>query len=386
MKRSGSEARVTRPSYKVTSVARACDILACFTSSSEVLELRTVAERSRLNKVTVFRILETLVEKSLLERLGKNGYRSRIQPVHTKRFRIGYASQSAVVPFTATVTDTLLVAAKGADVDLLVLNNRFSSSMALKNAERFIAEKMDLVIESQIEAKVASRLSSRFSDARIPVIAVDIPHPGAIYFGADNYKAGRLAGNYLGKWASRNWQGRVNQIVFAEVAAAGPALNVRLSGMWDGMIEALSHLRSVPVFHYDTKGQFERTLELMRKHLRLHKADRVLIGAVNDTSALAALQGFRELGAEEKCAVAGQDACLEARQEMRRPSSRLVCSAAYFPEQYGERLIRLALDILNGKPVPPAIFTHHELVTADNVNKIYPNDSWLNASAVRKWQ
>ena len=50
---------------------------------------------------------------------------------------------------------------------------------------------MDLVIDSQIDAKIASQIAEKFADAQIPFIAVDIPHPGAFYYGSDNYKAGR---------------------------------------------------------------------------------------------------------------------------------------------------------------------------------------------------
>jgi ribose transport system substrate-binding protein len=102
-----------------------------------------------------------------------------------------------------------------------------------------------------------------------------------------------------------------------------------------------------------------------------------LIGAVNDSTALAALQAFREVGLERACAVAGQDGSLAAREEMRRPSTRLVCSVAYFPETYGARIIQLALDVLKHKPVAPAVFVQHELITPQNVDKIYPNDSWM---------
>jgi ribose transport system substrate-binding protein len=37
------------------------------------------------------------------------------------------------------------------------------------------------------------------------------------------------------------------------------------------------------------------------------------------------------------------------------------------------------LDILNGRRVPQAVFTDHELVTPLNVDKIYPNDMLLKA-------
>jgi len=366
-------------SYRVEAVARACDILAAFRSGSEVLHLKAVAERTCLNKVTVFRILDTLVEKKLIDRVGPRGYRSRLQPILEKRYRIGYASQSSVVPFTSVVTDSMVEAAYAANVDLFVLNNSYSPTMALRNADRFIAEGVNLVIESQISTKVAATLTAKFSAAGIPYIALDIPHPGANYFGADNYKAGKIAGQYLGQWAARQWDAEVDQIVFAETDAAGHSLDTRLTGMYDGILKVLPDCRHAPVFHYSTKGHFENALDTFRRHIRLHGARRILVGAVNDPTALGALQAFREFGAEENCAVAGQGACLEAREEMRRRETRFVCSVAYFPETYGNRVIRLALDILNGRRVPPAVFTDHELVTPFNVDKVYPNDTLLKS-------
>ena len=57
---------------------------------------------------------------------------------------------------------------------------------------------------------------------------------------------------------------------------------------------------------------------------------------------------------------------------------RLVGSVAYFPETYGERLIRLALDIIEKRPYPPTVFTQHRLITPENVNRLYPNDLLMN--------
>jgi ribose transport system substrate-binding protein len=163
--------------------------------------------------------------------------------------------------------------------------------------------------------------------------------------------------------------------------AAGAHLNARLNGMFDGMVEVNPHLRNVQRIHIDTKGQFEVTLDKVRKVLRLRKVRRVLVGGVNDMSALAALQAFRDFGMEEECAIAGQDGCIEARDEIRRDATRLVCTVAYYPEKYGEGLVRFAFDILGKKPVPPAILTQHELITAESVNKIYPNDSWMKLAS-----
>jgi ribose transport system substrate-binding protein len=98
------------------------------------------------------------------------------------------------------------------------------------------------------------------------------------------------------------------------------------------------------------------------------------VGTVNDTCALAVVSTFLEFGRESHGAVAGQDAVMEARQEMRRPGSRLIGSVAYFPEAYGQRLIRLAMDLAENRHHSQTVFTRHVLVTPANVDKIYPND------------
>jgi DNA-binding IclR family transcriptional regulator len=61
------------PDYAVQSVVRACEILAAFQTPEEVLQLRQVTAKAKLNKVTAFRLLSTLVSKGLIERVGKTG-------------------------------------------------------------------------------------------------------------------------------------------------------------------------------------------------------------------------------------------------------------------------------------------------------------------------
>jgi ribose transport system substrate-binding protein len=105
------------------------------------------------------------------------------------------------------------------------------------------------------------------------------------------------------------------------------------------------------------------------------------VGAENDSSALGALRAFQEAGRAEDCVIVGQNAEPEARAELRSPRTRMIASVAYFPEQYGDGLVRLALDILLRKAVPPAVFTKHQIITPENVDHFYPNDSLLSIPA-----
>ena len=119
----------------------------------------------------------------------------------------------------------------------------------------------------------------------------------------------------------------------------------------------------------------------MRKHLRTSKSRRIVVGAINDPSALGALRAFQEAGRTASCAIVGHNASPEGRAELRQPGTRLVGSVAYFPEKYGDQILKVALDILHRRPVPPAVFVKHQMVTPDNINHIYPNDELMGVSA-----
>src|SRR5262249_49504310 len=123
------------------------------------------------------------------------------------------------------------------------------------------------------------------------------------------------------------------------------------------------------------------SLEKVRRHLRESRARRILVGAANDQSALGAVRAFQEASRDAHCAIAGQNAEPDARAELRGRRTPLVASIAYFPERYGDDLIRLALDILERRPVPPAMFVRHQVITPENVEHFYPNDVLMTPAA-----
>ena len=364
--------RVHRPLVQV--VARACDILAVLRSTGEVMKLADICSRAGLSSATAFRVLDTLCAKGLVERPGRAGYRVAGLLPGERRYRFGFGAQSSEFAFSRTLAQSLLHAGQAARVELIVANNRYSRRIALKNADYFVREKMDLVIEFQTFTDVAPLIASKYHDAGIPMIAVEIPHPGATYYGADSYRAGQIGGRYLGKWAKKHWGGRVDEVLMLEQSAAGALPQSRLTGTLDGILEVLPHVAHSRVVHVEGHGQFHASLAAVRKHIKSCASQRTLIGAVNDPSAIGALRAFEEAGRGDDCAAVSQNASEEARDEMRRPDTRLIGSVAYFPENYGPEIISLALDILHHKPVPPAVFTRHHLITPDNVGHVYAND------------
>jgi len=365
--------------YSIQAVHRACDILKCFQQSQSVLTLSDVVAKTNLSRTTAFRLLATLVAQGMLERPAKNQYRAVSEQWRRNRYRIGYASQSEEFSFSRLVSDSIRSHAYEAGEDLLELSNRYSPTTAIRNAEIFVRERVDLVIEFQTNQQSASVVASKLIEAGIPIIAIEIPHPGADYYGANNYRAGLLAGHALAHAAVRQWRGQVDEIILLELSMAGPLPQSRLTGVLAGIREILPKIPDQRVRFINGNGRFENSLQVTRRYLQHIKSKHVLIGALNDPSCLGALQAFEEAGRAVNCLAVGQNSSIEARQEMRRPGSRLIGSVAYFPERYGEAVLSLALDKLQGKAIPSATFVKHQMITSENVDSFYPNDKLISA-------
>ncbi len=363
--------------YLVKSLVHASEILWAFQHTGEALRLRDVMDRTGFGKGMCFRLLFTLRHCGFLEKVENNRYRLTSEARRRKHYRIGYAAQGQDSSFAREVHTGLVAAAERERVELIAVDNRYQPKIALKNAELLIRERVDLVIEFQTDDAVAPAIASKYREADIPMIAIDIPHPGATYFGANNYEAGLLAGRHLARWARHHWEGRVDEIVLVELSRAGSLPATRMRGVLAGLREILHGAAECPVVSIDGDGQFKMTLDRMRKHLRESRAQRILVGAVNDSSALGAARAVQEGGRDDACAIVGQNAEPDARAELRQVRTPLVASVGYFPEKYGDGLIRLALQILGRRAVPPAIFVKHQIVTRENVDHLYPNDALM---------
>jgi ribose transport system substrate-binding protein len=369
-----------RDRYLVKSVVHSSRLLSAFRTSGEALPLREVSLRSGLPKSMAFRLLYTLERCGMVEKVGENLYRSCLRPFKQKLYRLGYAAQGTDYQFSKEVSAGLQRAAQAEGIELICVDNRYNAKIALRNADVLVREKVDLVIEFQTDEHVAPIVAAKYREANIPLIAIEVPHPGATYFGANNYEAGLIGGRFLGRWAKQHWHGEVDEIVFMALARAGSLPRMRLTGMLVGLKEIIPALENCRVTFLDGDGMFSHSFEVVRKHLRTNRSRHLLVGAINDPSAIGALRAFQEAGRAEACAIMGQNASPEGRSELRRPGTRLVGSVAYFPEKYGAAIVGVALDILHHRPIPPAVFAKHELVTPENVNHVYPNDELMPAA------
>ncbi len=338
---------------------------------AKVSEIDQIFSDDALDVSFVEQLSKTNVQLTLCGETTATSY--TIQDRDQQVYRIGFANLSENIPFAVDVRRSLERATMVAgNIDLILADNELDGNTAVHVADRMLAKNVDLFIEYQIDEKIGNLIMNKFQQAGIPVIAVDIPIVGANFFGADNYQTGKTAGVALGEWICRHWDAKIDKLIVLEEARAGALPAARIRGQLDGIQAMIGELAESDIIHVPSGATTETAEKQMLQHFkRLMDKERLAFLSFNDDVAIGALRAARKMGVESKIAIVGQGADRLARPEIRQPTSRFIGSTTYMPEKYGEKLIDIALKILNGQFVPPATYVDHFFVNADNIDFFY---------------
>lgn len=358
----------TKRLYLIPILSKALDILELLQQEDKPMALEAIYQRTRISKTTVYRILKTFVHRGYLAQSQEGLYRLVSRP---RKVRFGFAKESAEMPFSEDVAASLQNAADQAGVDLMILDNRYDGATAIRVAEEFIHKRVDLVIEFQIDQQAAPIIADKIAAAGIPLIALDIPHPRATYFGVDNYRVGVEAGQLLADNAISHWNQKVDWVLGLDIEEAGPLVQSRITGAFQGIRGKLPDLPIECFVRIDTRGMRERSRKAIADFLSRHPREKhILIAAATDSAALGALEAVRELNREKHVFLAGQDCIPEAIEEIRKPGSPWLGSISHEAASYGPRLIQLGLSILRGQTVAPYNHVEHKLVTRETLEQM----------------
>ena len=151
--------------YLIPILSKALDVIELLEQDHAPLTLEDIYQQTNISKTSVYRILKTLVHRGYLAQTPSGQYRLVSRP---RRLRFGFAVQSAEMPFSMAVAQSVTAAAAAAGVELMVLDNRYDPDVAVRNAEEFVAKRVDLVLEFQVEEAAAPRVAHIFKKADIP--------------------------------------------------------------------------------------------------------------------------------------------------------------------------------------------------------------------------
>ena len=351
--------------YLIPILSKALDVLELLEQNHSPVSLEDVFQKTLISKTSVYRILKTLVHRGYVAQAQNGSYRLVSRP---RRLRFGFAAQSAEMPFSIAVTQSITVAAAASGVELLVLDNRYDPGVAVQNAEEFVQKRVDLVLEFQVEEAAAPRVAHIFKKADIPLVAIDVPHPNSTYFGVDNFEVGFEAGSLLAQHALHKWKGHADWVLGIGFSEAGSFVQNRITGAFDGVRDRLKDLPADRIVQLDGRGMREPSRLVAANFLRGLRANQhILVACATDSSALGVLDAARAAGRESEFAIVGQDCIPEVMDELRSGTSAIIGSISHEVETYGPRLIQLGISLLRGYTVPPYNYVRHRVITSENL-------------------
>jgi len=300
-------------------------------------------------------------------------YKATIRPAK-ERWKIGYGDGYGGVPFTASVTKGINEVAAQMGVEVVYCDHAADQEKTMACADNFINMGVDGVIFANWVAGMAETLTAKYKAAGIPMVAYDGPQPGAVSFGANNYQAGFLAGEYLGKYAkSRGWAPKEVYLVAATIPAQAVIVQ-RVKGCVDG-VKSVFALPDANVAEIGGE-QTGQSLNDMTDWLTAHPGAKYVLGfGHSDQPGIEIASALETAGLLETSAVAGQGASDEALVDLRGradKASPFKATVSYFPEHYGQYLVPVIVDLIEGNPVPGEVTLEHAVIDRSNVGKYYP--------------
>lgn len=288
-------------------------------------------------------------------------------PRNGEAYVIGFANLQRDIPFCALVEQSILENAEAAGIEVVVADNRLDGATALANAESFITRNVDFVIEFQTDAEFGAVIMNKLNAVNIPVVAIDIPMPGAGFFGVNNPRAGFMGGSYLAQAAvARHGMEAVMSGYFieGELPQSGPIPAMRTGGQIAGFKAALPDFPEDQILTFDSKNTLEESFTQTNNLLsRIPEGVPIMGTAINDQATTGILRAAQQDGREMITVVGlgGDEGETLAGEE------DFVAAVGSFPERYGNSLIPIALATLAGEELPDAVLINHTMVTPANI-------------------
>ena len=238
-----------------------------------------------------------------------------------------------------------------------------SDERQVEQIDSLVATGIDLLIVAPNQVQTISPAIDRAYDKGIPVIVFERKTNSRKYtafIGADNYEMGRQMGQYI---ASRlHGKGKVLEIM--GLKGSSPAIE-RNKGFQEVMrqypgIEVLATLQG----DWTETTAYKVTADWLKSH---PETPVDLVFGANDRTAMGARKAFLSLSSGKLPLFCGIDGLPGPNGGIRLVRDSIL-DASYIYPTHGDRVLQLAVDILNGKPYKKESRLMSAIVTRDNAN------------------
>ena len=285
---------------------------------------------------------------------------------------VGFSLAGADREYPQTIQRSIEEATRAAGgIELIVAENRGDRESFLRNIDTFIEHGARIVIEYSPLTDVGPLAAEKLSHSGIALIGVDIPIPGSVYFGVNNYAAGFVAGEKATEYVMREWPGTLPMVMLADMEDHNEAVISRMQGIEDSLRKRLG-MQDDRIRRVSCPNETDAATRVLERELAtIDGRTFALIFGFNAVATVAACKAVNGRGDRDRVGIVGQNLSMEIRKELRKPDTRLIGSVTYHPEQYGTGIMDVVRSILAGEPVGPSTFIEHDWVPASRLTRMF---------------
>nr|WP_294557963.1 substrate-binding domain-containing protein [uncultured Bacteroides sp.] len=277
------------------------------------------------------------------------------------RFRIGVA-QCSDDSWRHKMNDEILREAMFYDgVSVEIRSAGDDNRRQAEDVRYFIDKGVDLLIISANEAAPMTPIVEEAYQKGIPVVLVDrkiLSDKYTAYIGADNYEIGRAVGNYI----ASSLKGKGNVVELTGLGGSTPAMERH-----QGFMAAISNFPDVKLIDKADaaweRGPAEVEMDSMLR--RNPKIDAVY--AHNDRIAPGAYQAAKKVGREKEMMFVGIDALPGKGNGLELVLDSVLDATFIYPTN-GDKVLQLAMNILEKKPYPRETVMNTAVVDRTNAH------------------
>jgi len=288
------------------------------------------------------------------------GQDSAFRNLNRRKYRVGFIVNSDRNNFVQAVYNSVLESvAKYQAVALRIRECAGDYGSTVKSFDMLVLDKVDLVIDFSLCMESMIYVSEKCRIHGIKLMGIDLHLPGSVYFGADNALAGTLAGDRVAEYIRRTWGGRLDRIIVLGRHGMDPVTNLRVMSAVDKVSALVDFGGDGPVtIEWDAPGRnpAEDLMDLLKS---MRQEERVLFFAFNLRHLMAAHEMIARHRGAGNTIMVGQNYNRQIEELMADPDSPIIGCVHYNPEEYGERIMRVAIKMLAEEPVDPLNYTTH---------------------------
>ncbi|GAA4300831.1 hybrid sensor histidine kinase/response regulator transcription factor [Aestuariibaculum suncheonense] len=259
--------------------------------------------------------------------------------------KVGFSQTGFADDWRKAMNQSMLIqAAFNSNIELNILDGEDSVEKQIKDIDKLIKEKVDVLIVSPVKSKPITPIVEKAYKSGIPVLVVDRKIEGAnytAYIGGDNYQVGADAASYLASVENNE----SNILEIKGLAGSSPALERSLG--FNNIINKTQNLNVVASINsnwesYSIKDSL-RDLLKGNKHINY-------IFAHNDRLALGAWEVLKEKGLQENVKIIGVDGLPGPNGGIQLVQQGILMATMLYPTG-GDETMKLVSMILNNEKV-----------------------------------